>query len=395
MPRSGHSLERILGRIDDLDPGNLAILVQRLARERETLEGIFNTIKDGILVVDSDGVVQYANAAAHALVGLRERDVGHARLWKLIPNLGRSLAWRPGESRNTPPARALTCEMEITYPEHRFVRIYVVPLAGGRKQPADGQIALILSDITEAQRSTREMIESERQDSVVMLAAGVAHELGNPLNSMNIHLQLIERQLAKLPKGAVSKKIRESADICEAEIRRLDGIIRNFLEAMRPQPPNLVEVDLLTLLDEVLALQRQELENLGIRVEIEVVQPPSPVMADGSQLKQVFFNLIKNAMEAMERGGHLRIRARADDAWVYLSFGDDGVGIAQSDLPRIFQPYFSTKRGGHGLGMMIVQRILRAHGGQIALESTPGQGTTVTLQFPLPNRRVRLLEGGA
>lgn len=395
MPRSGHSLERILGRIDDLDPGNLAILVQRLARERETLEGIFNTIKDGILVVDSDGVVQYANAAAHALIGLRERDVGQARLWKLIPNLGRSLAWRPGESRNSPPARALTCEMEITYPERRFVRVYVVPLAGGRKRSADGQIALILSDITEQQRNTREMIESERLDSVVMLAAGVAHELGNPLNSMNIHLQLIERQLAKLPKGATSKKIRESADICVAEVQRLDGIIRHFLEAMHPQPPNLVEVDLLTLLDEVLALQRQELENLGIKVEIEVVQHPPPVLADGSQLKQVFFNLIKNAMEAMERGGHLRIRARSDDTWVYLSFADDGVGISQSDLPRIFQPYFSTKRGGHGLGMMIVQRILRAHGGQIALESTPGQGTIVTLQFPLQNRRVRLLEGGA
>jgi len=395
MPRRGHSLERILGRIDDLDPGNLAILVQRLARERETLESIFNTIKDGILVVDSDGVVQYANAAAHALIGLRARDVGHARLWKIIPGLGRSLAWRPGESRNTPPARALTCEMEITYPERRFVRIYVVPLAADRKRANDGQIALILSDITEQQRSTRDLIESERLDSVVMLAAGVAHELGNPLNSMNIHLQLIERQLAKLPVGAPSKKIRESADICVAEVKRLDGIIRNFLEAMRPEPPNLVEVNLLVLLDEVLALQRQELENLGVRVEVEVMQPPPTVLGDRNQIKQVFFNLIKNAMEAMERGGHLRIRARADDIWVYLAFADDGVGIAQSDLPRVFQPYFSTKRGGHGLGMMIVQRILRTHGGQIALESTPGQGTTVTLQFPLQNRRVRLLEGGA
>jgi len=394
MPRRGHSLERILGRIDDLDPGNLAILVQRLARERETLESIFNTIKDGILVVDREGVVQYANAAAHTLIGLRERDVGQARLWKIMPGLGRSLAWRPGESRNSPPARALTCEMEITYPERRFVRIYVVPLAADRKRANDGQIALILSDITEQQRSTRDLIESERLDSVVMLAAGVAHELGNPLNSMNIHLQLIERQLAKLPAGAASKKIRESAEICVAEVQRLDGIIRNFLEAMRPEPPNLAEVDLLALLDEVLALQRLELENLGVRVEIEVVQPPPSVLGDRNQIKQVFFNLIKNAMEAMERGGHLRIRARTDEAWVYLAFADDGVGIAQSDLPKVFQPYFSTKRGGHGLGMMIVQRILRAHGGQIALESTPGQGTTATLQFPRQSRRVHLLEGG-
>jgi len=395
MSRRGNPLERILGRIDDLDPGNLAILAQRLARERETLETVFNTIKDGILVVDPAGIIQYANAAARALIGLNEKDVGSARLWKVMPDLARALDFTPRVSGDTPPARALTREIEITYPERRHVRLYVVPLAPDRKRGAEGQFAIILSDITEEQRSTRDLIESERLDSVVMLAAGVAHELGNPLNSMNIHLQLIERHLAKLKDSAATKKIKQSADICVAEVERLDGIIRNFLEAIRPQPPDLVEVDLLALLAEVLALQQQELENLGIRVEVEVVQAPPPVLGDRNQIKQVFFNLLKNAMEAMERGGRLRIAARADDAWVHLAFADNGVGIAQADLPRVFQPYFSTKRGGHGLGMMIVQRILRAHGGQIALESTVGKGTTVTLQFPLKNRRVRLLEGGA
>ena len=98
MSRRGNPLERILGRIDDLDPGNLAILAQRLARERETLETVFNTIKDGILVVDRDGVIQYTNAAARALVGLRERDAGQALLWKVMPELARALDFvpRPG-----------------------------------------------------------------------------------------------------------------------------------------------------------------------------------------------------------------------------------------------------------------------------------------------------------
>ncbi len=394
MSRRGNPLERILGRIDDLDPGNLAILAQRLARERETLETVFNTIKDGILVVDPSGVIQYANAAARALIALPEKDVGSARLGKVMPDLARALDLTPRATGDIAPARALTREIEITYPERRHVRLYVVPLASDRKRGAEGQFAVVLTDITEEQRSTRDLIESERLDSVLMLAAGVAHELGNPLNSMNIHLQLIERHLAKLKETAATKKIKTSADICVSEIERLDGIIRHFLEAIRPQPPNLAEVDLLALLTEVLALQQQELENLGVRVEIEVVQPPPPVLGDRNQIKQVFFNLLKNAMEAMERGGRLRIAARADDAWVYLAFADNGVGIAQADLPRIFQPYFSTKRGGHGLGMMIVQRILRAHGGQIALESSVGKGTTVTLQFPAKHRRVRLLEGG-
>jgi signal transduction histidine kinase len=119
------------------------------------------------------------------------------------------------------------------------------------------------------------------------------------------------------------------------------------------------------------------------------------VMADRNQLKQVFFNLAKNALDAMEPGGRLKIRARADDDSVFLLFGDSGSGIKQEDLVRVFQPYHTTKPGGHGLGLMIVQRILREHGGQVGIESKEGVGTVVTLQFPRKDRRVRMLGGGA
>src|SRR5271154_2368415 len=108
MSRRGNPLERILGRIDDLDPGNLAILAQRLAREREMLETVFNTIKDGILVADRQGGIPYANAASRALIGLREPDVGTAVLWKVMPDLDRSLDFAPNDAGEMPPARALT-----------------------------------------------------------------------------------------------------------------------------------------------------------------------------------------------------------------------------------------------------------------------------------------------
>lgn len=114
-------------------------------------------------------------------------------------------------------------------------------------------------------------------------------------------------------------------------------------------------------------------------------------MADRNQLKQVFFNLVKNAVEAMRPGGRLRIRTRVDDSNVYLLFGDNGSGIRAEDLGKLFQPYQSTKAGGSGLGLMIVQRIMRGHGGQVSLESKAGVGTVVTLQFPQKNRRVRML----
>jgi signal transduction histidine kinase len=114
-------------------------------------------------------------------------------------------------------------------------------------------------------------------------------------------------------------------------------------------------------------------------------------MADRNQLKQVFFNITKNAMEAMRPGGKLKIRSRVDDDLVFLLFGDSGSGIKQEDLVRMFQPYHTTKPGGHGLGLMIAQRIMREHGGQIGLESKEAIGTVVTLQFPRKDRRVRML----
>ncbi|MCX6940208.1 MAG: ATP-binding protein, partial [Verrucomicrobia bacterium] len=127
-------------------------------------------------------------------------------------------------------------------------------------------------------------------------------------------------------------------------------------------------------------------------VEAETLDALPAVMADRNQLKQVFFNLTKNALEAMQPGGSLKIKSRADDDSVFLLFGDSGAGIKQEDLSRLFQPYHTTKVGGHGLGLMIVQRIMRDHGGQVGIESKEGVGTIVSLQFPRKDRRVRMLQ---
>ena len=146
------------------------------------------------------------------------------------------------------------------------------------------------------------------------------------------------------------------------------------------------------MLAEVLRFQQREFADRELAVEAETPATLPPVMADRNQLKQVFFNLTKNAMEAMQPGGRLKIKSRADDDNVYLLFGDSGTGIKQEDLSRLFQPYHTTKPGGHGLGLMIVQRIMREHGGQVGLESKEGVGTIVTLQFPRKDRRVRMLQ---
>lgn len=384
--KSDH-LDRILGKIEDLDPKNLTILAQRLARERRLLEAVFNIIEEGVLIIDAEGVIEYSNHLANQIINLDEKDLGVAVLWKLVPNLRSSLDF----DFLSPPS-LISREVHLTYPENRFVRLYMVPLH------EDGDLrrfVIILRDITEEKFLTEEMIEAEKLSSLFMLAAGVAHELGNPLNSINIHLQLIKRLLGKMEKAGELFKISDSVEACVSEVGRLDGIIQNFLKAIRPMQPELNEINLLELLDEVLFLQKHEMENFGIRVEVEL--PPSflpPVLVDRNQVKQVFFNVIKNAIEAMGKGGLLKIQTRSDDEFLNMRFEDNGAGIEEKHLSKIFDPYYSTKAEGSGLGLMIVQRIMRNHGGQISIESSSSSGTCVTLRFPLKSKRVRLLESG-
>lgn len=390
MKNSG--LDKILGRIEDLDSVNLGILVQRLARERAMQETVFNTIQDGILVIDSDGVVQYANVAAFSLIGLKQSDIGSTRLWKMVPDLAQSLH-RESISGDKRKATVLAREVELRYPEHRFVRLYMVPIDAQVGHDDSGGYVIVLSDVTEDKVSMEELIESERSSSIMRLAAGVAHELGNPLNSLTIHLQLIERKLKKLGLEAEGQSLSESLQVCQGEVSRLDGIITHFLEAVRPQKPELNELDLVLMVEEVLSVQEAELKDRKLDVNVDVDGQLPNVLGDRGQIKQVFFNLIKNAMEAMHAGGQLRILARSDDEFIYVQFVDTGSGISEEDISRVFQAYYTTKTEGHGLGMMIVQRIMREHGGQISIESRKATGTVITLQFPQPHRRTKLLGG--
>lgn len=385
-PKKHSSLDRVLGRLDTLDSVNLANLVQRLARERAVLEDVFNTLQEGVLVITLDGEIEYANLAAHRLIGLGENELVGETLWRLVPGLRSSLGIALDDEAAMP---VVTREFELTYPEPRTVQLYMVPF--NEQHAGSRRFAVILSDITRTKQTTEERIENERTSSILLLAAGVAHELGNPLNSLTIHLQLINRKLKKLKGSKEADSVAESIRVCEDEVKRLDGIITNFLEAIRPQPPDLTEVNLTEVLTEVLSFQHRELTDRDIRVEAETREDLPVVMADRNQLKQIFFNIIKNAVEAMKPGGRLRIKARTDDDMVYLAFVDSGAGIKQEDLTRLFQPYHTTKVGGHGLGLMVVQRIMREHGGQIGIESKEGVGTVVTLQFPRKDRRVRML----
>ncbi len=383
-PQRRSSIERILGRLDDLDSTNLAILVQRLARERGLLETVFDAVEEGIFVIDSSGTLEYANRAGTALIGVNPKDFGDAVFWKLVPELSGTLDFL----REGGLAPNIARDVEIFYPEHRWVRLQISRLVFGGNADSQRRYGVIMRDITDERQSTEEMLESERVNSIFTLAASVAHEIGNPLNSMKIHLELIRRKLEKIGVPAEkSQQIKNSVGVCLDEISRLDDIMKNFLGPIRPQKPNYEKTNLMSAILEVLGVQKVELENKKIRCSVKQNGEAPIVLGDASQLKQLLFNVTKNAMEAMSDGGEISIVSESSDSAVFVKISDTGCGIDRDAISKIYEPFFTTKSGGHGLGMMIVMRIMREHGGQVGIDSTPGAGTTVTLQFPRFDKR--------
>lgn len=393
MPKRPDPLDSLVDRVHELDEASRANLLSRLARERRLLNTVVNTLREGVIVLEASGHIEYANPSSREMLGLSERDFANLSLWRAVPDLARTL--RISSKGVLHEDSNVTRELELSYPQRRVVRLYLVPIEETVEEVQLARYAVILSDITQEQARTRQEIEDERVKSILELAAGVAHELGNPLNSLNIHLQVMQRQIRRLQDLPKVEKLEKSLSICSGEVERLDSIITHFLEAVRPRTPQLHDLDLIAPLEESVEFLGPELEGAGIRVDIELATSLPLIQGDRDQIKQVFFNIIKNARQAMKAGGIIRIRAFSDDEFVYIQVGDTGEGIPQEDLRKVFQPYFSTKQDGHGLGMMIVERIMRDHGGQIGLDSRPAVGTLVTLQFPQKHRRIRLLSDGA
>jgi len=394
-------VEKLIGRLGKIGPEEVQNYFLRLAQEKGFLETVFNSIQEGIIVTDSKGRITYLNDAACQLFGLEAEDSLGKRLDERVRGLDWNALSREG---------AVSRDMEIFYPTNRFINFYSVPLVIERQDSVAGDAvpgprsataatgervghAIILRDITESRRTEQQTIESERLNVLTLLAAGVAHEIGNPLNSLNIHLQLIEREARKLD-GAKGAELQESVEVARAEINRLDSIITQFLRAIRPTRPQLRPENINTIVEEAVRFFALEIKDRDIVVEQELRSDLPLLELDRDQMKQAFYNVIKNSFEAMKSRGILRIRTDLDESHVIVRFTDTGGGISAENLSRVFEPYFTTKTSGTGLGLLIVRRIVREHGGELSIESSEGKGLTLTIRLPHIDRRIRMLEAG-
>jgi len=196
------------------------------------------------------------------------------------------------------------------------------------------------------------------------------------------------------PPAEAIERLDRYVSVAKGEIVRLDYIVRQFLQAIRPTPPKLAPTTLNDVVRETVDLLRPEIENRGITIHERFSPQMAEAPLDRAQVKQVLVNLMKNAIQAMTKGGVLTLETGQSGEGVWLAVRDTGGGIPQDQLNRIFEPFFTTKKKGSGLGLMIVQRIVRDHGGRIELESRVNEGTTFRVWFPLHERQPRLLGSG-
>ena len=396
-------LEKLIERLGRIGPEEVQNYFLRLAQEKGFLETVFNAIQEGIIVTDSNGRITYLNDAACGLFGLEAAEA----IGKPLDERVRGLDWKSLTKSPGPVSH----DMEIFYPQNRFINFYIVPLMIESRGPVGGigdsarpgstipaaaqQVGhvMILRDITASRRTAQQAIESERFNALTLLAAGVAHEIGNPLNSLHIHLQLMERSVQNLSDGAKTE-LQQSIDIARSEVNRLDSIVTQFLRAIRPSRPQLRPENINAIVEEAVRFFMPEIQDRDIVVEQELRSDLPLLQLDRDQMKQAFYNVIKNSLEAMKRRGTLRIRTDRDDTHVLITFVDSGGGMSAENLSRVFEPYFTTKPSGTGLGLLIVRRIVREHGGELSIESGQDKGLTLMIRLPYIDKRMRMLEAG-
>jgi two-component system, sporulation sensor kinase E len=380
-------LEKLVARLDRVEPGEIQQIVTRLIQEKGFLENVFEALQEGLIILDSAGKILFLNGAACRFFGLEASTALGQKISAMI---------RGTESIFLNDRMlAVSRDIEIFYPEHRNLNFYLSPIDGPKNQELPLGHVMLIRDLTNTHAETQETLESERLNALTLLAAGVAHEIGNPLNSLDIHLQLMERKFRRLAAND-RKVLGEHMRTARQEIHRLDTILKQFLGAVRPTTPRRESCNLADILQQTLALLEPEIASRGIRVNLDLSPDLPKALVDPDQFQQVFYNLIRNAYQAISaEDGLVGIGIRSTETDFLISLSDNGTGISPEQMGSLFEPYRTTKSSGSGLGLLIVRRIIREHGGEIEIQSQPQQGTSILIHLPHTAPSPRLLPSPA
>jgi PAS domain S-box-containing protein len=398
-------IKRALRKINKLTLEQIQDLLFSTAAEIDRLETVLDSLTEGILVCDTDHNLILVNKLAERFLPV-VYDQENVPIWQAVHHEQVSEFL---EATLVSGDRVEEREFDIEIKGlQRLLSIGVLPLV--QDHQVTGSL-IYIEDITEKRGKEAKLRRAETLASLTTLAAGVAHEIKNPLGSLSIHIQLIQKAMNSNremffnahPSGQDGPG-QEPAEyfnlldkyiaVVNEEIGRLNRIVVDFLFAVRPMNVDLREGNINAVIEELTRFVGYELEAAHITCTLELGEELPRLEFDERYIKQALLNLIKNAIAAMPEGGSLIIKTEIKDEEVRLTLSDTGVGINDENLSKIFEPYFSTKENGSGLGLTLVYKIIREHQGEITVKSKEGAGTCFIIMLPIPQKERRLLGYG-
>jgi two-component system sensor histidine kinase PilS (NtrC family) len=343
---------------------------RRAAADLLTLhQDIVRSLSSGLITTTVDGVVLTANQAAADILRRIPAALTGRAIDTIMPGLVPLIASAKGELRRA----------DLTVPTvdgDRTIGVTVSPLRDVRDQTVG--CVINFQDLTELKRLEMHARRTERMATVGQLAAGVAHEIRNPMAAISGSIELLKQSTQ------TSDDDRALMTIVHREVQRLNGLIGDLLDYANPRPKQMVDFDLASLVQETVQVARGDQNFADVELSA-TVDEPLPIHADPAKLRQVVWNLVRNAADAASGGGkHVRVEARRAGDGATISVADDGPGIPDALLGRIFDPFVSTKQKGTGLGLATCHSIITEHGGRIDVETSPGKGTRMVVSLPRP-----------
>ncbi len=389
-------IRRAFNKIEKLSTDEIKTLVRYQASENELLGNVLQKIDIGVLVTNGAGRVLTCNSAVKRLIPLsRVMNEGTSLKYVLADKDVADFMLAAIETVKDEDG----IEKEFNFQHGELVRTISLVVSSFTSEldpvfdrDTGNRILFLVHDISEEKRQESRLHRSESLASLTTVAAGVAHEIKNPLASIGIHLQLLRKAFQR-KESLTLKDASRYLDIIDEEIERLNGIVVDFLFAVRPMDVRLRLESINHIINDVCNFVSYELSGHKILIRRHLGEFLPKLRVDENLFKQALLNIIKNAMNAMEKdGGILTITTKLVGDHVAIILNDTGSGIDEATLAKIFEPYFTTKSNGSGLGLTMVFKVVKEHMGEISVSSKKGKGTTFSITLPVPTSERLALE---
>ena len=377
-------VKKALDKLDKLDKTQIKKILSNISGEHELLETVLYSLEHGVVVVDQEHKILLINKASKRLIPFISDDVLNMEVWDAVDD--KEISYFLFDSL-TKQEKVFDHEFTFGNGHTRTVACSLMPLVRDKK--IQGNL-IHIEDVTEKRTREARLRRAESLAALTTLTAGVAHEIKNPLGSIGIHIQLIQKQI-KEKEVIETNEIKDALNVISEEVVRLNRVVLDFLFAVRPMDSKPELRDLNILVSDLLQFLRYELDNAHVELSVNLEKIPYIEM-DEKYIKQALLNVIQNALAAMPDGGILTIKSYKEDDRVLIEIADTGTGIPDEIKDKIFEPYFTTKDFGSGLGLTLVYKIMKEHLGEISINSKEGLGTSFVLNFPIPQKARRLLE---